>query len=80
MRITEALLFIIILVAGLLFGSILGEMLAPVIPLLKENKLISWSPAADLEVLKYNLHFEVKLNLASIGGLALAFWIYRKIR
>ncbi|WP_368853877.1 DUF4321 domain-containing protein [Brevibacillus laterosporus] len=29
---------------------------------------------------KYNLHFEVKLNLASIGGLVFAFWIYKKIR
>lgn len=80
MRITEALLFILILIAGLLFGSILGEMLAPVIPLLKEYKRITWSPSANLEVLKYNLHFEVKLNLASIAGLALAFWLYRKIR
>ncbi|MED1786374.1 MULTISPECIES: DUF4321 domain-containing protein [Brevibacillus] len=49
-------------------------------PFLRESKMLTWSPAADLDILKYNLHFEVKLNLASIGGLVFAFWIYKKIR
>lgn len=76
----DTLTLIFLLIAGMLFGSILGEILGPWLPFLKFSKMITWSPAADLEVLKYDLKFQVKLNLASIGGLALAFWIYRRIK
>jgi len=58
----------------------IGKILNPWVPFLKTSEMITWSPAADLEVVKYDLEFQVKLNLASIGGLALAFWIYRKIK
>ncbi|MFY0543455.1 DUF4321 domain-containing protein [Brevibacillus sp. H7] len=75
----ETLTFLFLLIAGLLCGSILGEILGPWVPFLKTSKVITWSPAADLEIVKYDVQFQVKLNLASIGGLALAFWIYRKI-
>jgi hypothetical protein len=76
----DTLTLVFLLIAGMLFGSILGEIFGPWVPFLKVNKMITWSPAADLEVLKYDLKFQVKLNLASIGGLALAFWIYRRIK
>jgi len=76
----ETLTFIVILLAGTLFGSIIGDILGPWLPFLKVSKTITWSPAADLEIIKYDLDFQVKLNLSSIGGLALAFWIYRKIK
>jgi hypothetical protein len=76
----ETLTFVVVLLAGMIFGSIIGDILAPWLPFLKVSKTITWSPAADLEILKYDLNLQVKLNLSSIGGLALAFWIYRKIR
>lgn len=76
----ETLMLLFLLIAGMLCGSILGDILGPWVPFLKTYKVITWSPAADLEILKYDLNFQVKLNLASIGGLALAFWIYRRIK
>ena len=76
----ETLTLVFLLVSGLLFGSIIGEILSPWLPFLAKSKEITWSPAADLEILKYELNFQVKLNLASIGGLALAFWIHRRIK
>ncbi|GEB31752.1 MULTISPECIES: DUF4321 domain-containing protein [Brevibacillus] len=76
----ETLTLVFLLVSGLLFGSIVGEILGPWVPFLTKSKMITWSPAADLEILKYDLNFQVKLNLASIGGLALAFWIHRRIK
>ncbi|MEC2131134.1 MULTISPECIES: DUF4321 domain-containing protein [Brevibacillus] len=45
-----------------------------------KSKELRWSPSADLEILKYDLNFQVKLNLASVGGLALAFWIHRRMK
>ncbi|RNB86199.1 DUF4321 domain-containing protein [Brevibacillus panacihumi] len=76
----EALTLVFLLLCGLLFGSIMGEILSPWIPFLTKSKIISWSPAADLEIVKYDLNFQFKLNLASIGGLALAFWIHRRLK
>lgn len=76
----ETITLVVLLIAGMLFGSILGEIVGAYLPFLKVYKEITWSPSADLEILKYDLRFQVKLNLASIGGLALAFWVYRKIK
>ncbi|NGQ94313.1 DUF4321 domain-containing protein [Brevibacillus sp. SYP-B805] len=76
----ETLTFVVVLLAGMIFGSIIGDILGPWLPFLKVSKTITWSPAADLEILKYDLNLQVKLNLCSIGGLALAFWIYRRIK
>ncbi|EST56580.1 membrane protein [Brevibacillus panacihumi W25] len=76
----ETLTLVFLLICGMLFGSIMGEILSPWIPFLTKSKMISWSPAADLEIVKYDLNFQFKLNLASIGGLALAFWIHRRLK
>lgn len=73
------LVFIIILVIGLLFGSIIGEILNPWLPFLAKSKAIVWEPKANFDILKYDLFFQVKLNLASILGLILAVWIYRRL-
>ena len=70
---------IIILVVGLLFGSIIGEILSPWIPFLSKSKAITWQPKADFDILKYDFYIQVKLNLASILGLILSFWIYRRL-
>jgi len=76
----DTLTLAVVLIAGVLFGSLIGEILGPWLPFLQVHKTIKWLPSADLEIIKYDLHLQVKLNVASIGGLALAFWIYRKIR
>lgn len=73
------IVFVILLVVGLLIGSLLGEILGQWIPFLRMSKAITWEPRADLDILKYDLFFQVKLNLASVLGLILAFWIYRRL-
>ncbi|MGD8188815.1 DUF4321 domain-containing protein [Brevibacillus ginsengisoli] len=80
MRDNKTITLIVLLIAGVLFGSLVGEILGTYLPFLKVYKLISWTPSADLNILKYDLNIQVKLNLAGIGGIALAFWIYRKMK
>jgi hypothetical protein len=77
----NSFILIIFLLLGLLTGSILSELLSGVhfLSFLTKSKEISWQPRADLNVLKYDFYFQVKLNLVSIIGLIAAFWIYRKI-
>jgi uncharacterized membrane protein YeaQ/YmgE (transglycosylase-associated protein family) len=72
---------IIFILFGLLIGSILAELLIPVSSLgfLTKSTLLEWHPKADLKILKYDLYFQVKLNLISIIGAIGAIWIYRRM-
>jgi hypothetical protein len=72
---------VVCLIIGLITGVIVGQLLAPVpsLSFLTNSAQISWEPKADLEVLKYDIHLQVKLNLCSILGLVGAFFIYRKL-
>lgn len=74
-------ILVIFLLIGLLAGSIIGDLLNNVeaLSFLTKSSDITWEPRADLSFLKYDLYFQVKLNLISILGLVAAFWIYRKI-
>lgn len=72
-------ILIILLVIGMLFGSLIGEIFSKWIPLLNKSQQIFWHPKADLNILKYDFYVQVKLNLASIIGLGIAFWIYKKL-
>jgi hypothetical protein len=71
----------IFLLAGLLAGAIVGQLLSsvPALSFLTTSAQITWEPKADLVVLKYDLSFQVKLNLISILGLVAAIWAYRKL-
>jgi hypothetical protein len=72
---------IVCLVIGLITGIIVGHLLesVPAVQFLTKSVLISWEPKADLDVLKYDFHLLVKLNLCSIIGLVGAFFIYRRL-
>jgi hypothetical protein len=75
----NTIILLIVLVIGLLTGSLIGKILHPWIPFLTETADISWEPKADLDILKYHFYIQVKLNLASVLGLVVAFWIYKKL-
>ncbi|RAV21985.1 DUF4321 domain-containing protein [Paenibacillus contaminans] len=72
------LLFIVI---GLIAGAIITQLLAdvPGISFLTKSAEISWHPKADLQVIRYDLLLEIRLNLISIIMLIAAIWIYRKL-
>lgn len=75
------LTFIVFLIIGLLTGSIIAQLLTPVqsLDFLTKSAEINWHPKADLQVLQYDLNFQIRLNLISILGLVAAIWIYRKL-
>jgi hypothetical protein len=77
----NTLTLILFIVLGLLAGSIISQLLDPVkeLAFLTRSADISWHPKADLQILKYDLYFQVKLNLISLLGLICAIWIYRKL-
>jgi len=77
----NTLTFIMFVLIGMLAGTIIGELLSqvPMLAFLTRSTDLEWAPSADLGILKYDLHFWFKINLASILGIAAALWIYRKL-
>ncbi len=77
----NSLTFVVFVLVGLLAGTIISQLLAPYsfFSFLTHSAQITWQPRADLSIIKYDLHLQIKLNLASILGLVLAIWIYRKL-
>ncbi|MEK3720936.1 DUF4321 domain-containing protein [Paenibacillus sp. FSL H8-0034] len=73
--------FILLLVIGLVAGSLVGQLLVsvPALAFLIKSVDLTWQPKADLLVIKYDLQFQMKLNLISLVGLVAAFWIFRRL-
>ncbi len=72
----------LILLVGLTIGTIAGDLLGNAfqqLAWLARAKFISWNPAGDFAIVKYNLSLQVKLNLASLIGLGFAYWISKKL-
>lgn len=79
MKNKSTLILIVLLLIGLLFGSLIGELFSDILPILNKSQQITWEPKGDLVILKYDLYFQVKINLTSVLGLIIAFWIYKKL-
>ncbi|OEF98048.1 hypothetical protein BHF71_03235 [Vulcanibacillus modesticaldus] len=79
MRNKQTAILVIFLVVGLLLGSLIGEFFANWLPILNKSQQIVWEPRADFNILKYDFYLQVKLNVASVIGLLIAIWLYRKI-
>jgi uncharacterized membrane protein YqaE (UPF0057 family) len=74
-------ILLLLVILGLLAGSLAAKWLqdVPSISFLTRPMPVSWSPAADLSVIRYDLKLHIQLTLLSIAGAAAAIWIYRKM-
>ncbi|MFD2670490.1 DUF4321 domain-containing protein [Marinicrinis sediminis] len=72
---------ILFLCMGCLAGVILSELLSNVSALsfLIKTADMVWEPKADLNLIKYDLYIQVKLNLLTMLTIAVAFLLYRKL-
>lgn len=77
----NTLTFILMLLLGLIAGTLIGQLLSPYAGLsfLTKSVELTWQPKADLLVIRYDLNLHIRLNLISIVGLAAGFWLYRKL-
>ncbi|MFB9279183.1 DUF4321 domain-containing protein [Cohnella cellulosilytica] len=74
-------ILLLFLFLGLLAGALLANWLkeVPGLSFLTRALEVSWSPAADLAVIRFNLNLEIRLTLLSVIGAAVAIWLYRKM-
>lgn len=71
---------VVLLVIGLLIGSIVGDILGSLgVPYIHHSQEVRWSPAGDLGILLWDIDLIVRINLASVIGLALVFYFHRRL-
>ncbi|WP_426448677.1 DUF4321 domain-containing protein [Paenibacillus sp. S-38] len=77
----NSLTLILLLLVCLIAGTLVGQLLAPYpyLGFLTKTVTLTWQPKADLLVIRYDLDLQIRLNLIGILGLALGFWIFRKL-
>ena len=69
---------LILLIFGSIFGSLLGEILN--IPLLSYGRTIGMDPTSiDLAALTFTFGILLKINIATILGFFIAFFIYTRL-
>lgn len=73
-------ILLILLVFGSIFGSLLGDILSGSLPILSYGTKVGFNPTTiDLASISMTFGLTVKLNIASIFGFFLAFFIYNRM-
>ena len=80
-------LFLLVFVAGLVVGSLLGELLASILPVWLGQDLIAKGPTIglnppstlDLRFLALTFGFTIKVNLVGIIGIVIAALTFRRL-
>ena len=73
-------IFIVLIVVGSIFGSLIGQALKDFLPFLNYGESVGLSPTSiDLAVLTITFGATLKLNIASILGFFVALFIYSRL-
>ena len=73
-------ILLILLIFGSIFGSLLGEILSEFLPFLNYGRTIGLNPTTiDLASITLTLGLILKLNIATIFGFFMAFFIYTRL-
>ena len=78
----NSLVFLVFILCGIVIGGLLGELAKSVnwLNWKKKKKTFGFSPfTLDLGVLQLTIGLMIKINIASIVGIIIAIFIYRKI-
>jgi len=75
------LVLVLVILAGSIFGKIIGGALSKYIPILNYGESIGFGPAfIDLNILSFTLGFKASMTVAGIIGIITAIFVCRKIR
>lgn len=81
MRRANIVLWLLIILAGSVFGNIIGGALSEYIPILNYGQSIRLGPLdLDLSILKITFGFNASLTVASIIGILIAILIFKKVK
>lgn len=75
------LVLVLVILAGSIFGKIVGGALSKYAPILNYGENIGFSPTTiDLNIISFTLGFRASMTVAGIIGIIIALFVYRKIR
>jgi Domain of unknown function (DUF4321) len=70
---------ILYVVLGLAIGSLAGNLLSHFrVPYMNTFQTWIWHPAGDLGFIKYDLVLALRLNLMSLVGVVVGFWLLKR--
>lgn len=74
-------ILLLFVVLGLVAGTLIARWLQDVsgLSFLTRPMSVSWSPSANLAVIRFDLKLQLDLTLLSIAGAVAAIWLYRKL-
>lgn len=76
----DNLVLLVLLLIGAIFGSLIGDALGGIVPILKFGKSIGVDPfVVDLNVIIITFGFKLSLNIAGIIGIIIAFFVFKKL-
>lgn len=77
----NTLVLILVILAGSIFGKIIGGALSSYLPILNYGESIGFGPTLiDLNIINFTIGFNASMTVAGIIGIIIAIFVYRKIR
>lgn len=77
----NTLVLVLVILAGSIFGKIIGGALSKYIPILNYGENIGFGPThIDLNIISFTLGFSASMTVAGIIGIVIAIFVYRKLR
>lgn len=81
MKKSNSIIWVLVILAGSIFGNIIGLALSPYVPILNFGQSIGFGPTTiDLNILSFTIGFKASLTVAGIIGIIIAMLVYRKLR
>ncbi len=75
------LVLVLVILAGSIFGKIIGGALSKYVPILNYGESIGFGPTSiDLNILSFTLGFKASMTVAGIIGIIIAIFVYRKVK
>jgi membrane protein YqaA with SNARE-associated domain len=75
-------ILVLLLLVGSLVGSLIGQLLSVYVPALHNlERVVRLAPRALhlADILSLTFGFVFRINIATVLGMALAIWVYRKL-
>lgn len=74
-------IFTLFIILGWLLGAWIAKALqsVQVLSFLTKATSITWEPAADLDIISYNITLTLQMSLLSLIGVIVAIWLYRRL-
>lgn len=75
------LLLVVFILLGLIGGSLASRLLRSSLPFLRQAVTLGFAPRSLMlgDIFSLTLGFRLRMDVATMGGLVLSIWVYRRM-